>query len=340
MSRFHEIDPSLENIWRAIVLFGQNVASYKFALAKSLLELHNAGSDLVRLEDLAVPFSGHIAEHLRLADKQATSRSSRFLEACRKLNREELGRSELIDTTVRLGFANVIDAFHVVNREEVPFRFFVDERKTDGGIRLTDNLRRLAEATQFHSLPREVEARWRLVETAWELNISRTLIDVGFDAETEDLFVTQPIRRNTVTSCRDALNGYQKGRCFYCFDQISIVAKSETLADVDHFFPHILKKTHPPFAIDGVSNLALACTHCNRGEFGKMARVPALPLLERLHRRNEYLIASHHPLRATIIRQTGKSRTERERHLQRSYEHARQHLVHTWQPPAKGPELF
>lgn len=36
---FKEQYPSLESYWRSIILFGRNVASYKFALAKSLLEL-------------------------------------------------------------------------------------------------------------------------------------------------------------------------------------------------------------------------------------------------------------------------------------------------------------
>ena len=36
MSEFCEATPTLDNYWRSIVLFGRNVASYKFALAKSL----------------------------------------------------------------------------------------------------------------------------------------------------------------------------------------------------------------------------------------------------------------------------------------------------------------
>lgn len=39
MSTFTRTDPTLENYWRAIILFGSNVASYKFALARSLLSL-------------------------------------------------------------------------------------------------------------------------------------------------------------------------------------------------------------------------------------------------------------------------------------------------------------
>lgn len=57
--------PTLENYWRAIILFGRNVASYKFTLARSLLELDMKEGELVSLEALAVPFSRHVREHLR-----------------------------------------------------------------------------------------------------------------------------------------------------------------------------------------------------------------------------------------------------------------------------------
>jgi len=46
MDEFTQVQPSLESYWRAVILFGRNIASYKFALGKSLL---NHG-----------PFLGHI----------------------------------------------------------------------------------------------------------------------------------------------------------------------------------------------------------------------------------------------------------------------------------------
>lgn len=36
---FQEEHPSLESYWQSILLFGRNVASYKVALSKALLEL-------------------------------------------------------------------------------------------------------------------------------------------------------------------------------------------------------------------------------------------------------------------------------------------------------------
>ena len=40
---FQETHPSLESYWRSAILFGRNVASYKFALAKSLFEIAPTG---------------------------------------------------------------------------------------------------------------------------------------------------------------------------------------------------------------------------------------------------------------------------------------------------------
>lgn len=69
MPHFTEVQPTLENYWRAVILFGRNVASYKFALGQSLLELAGRGNEIITLENLAEPFSRHICNHLQIADK-------------------------------------------------------------------------------------------------------------------------------------------------------------------------------------------------------------------------------------------------------------------------------
>src|SRR4051794_4151753 len=96
--------PELDTYWRAVILFGKNVASYKFALAQSLIELSAKEQSFIPLNELAEPFSRHITEHLRQAPKQATSSSSRFLDACQKANAGEISTDELIATTAKLGF--------------------------------------------------------------------------------------------------------------------------------------------------------------------------------------------------------------------------------------------
>lgn len=157
---FYQADPTLENYWRGVILFGRNVASYKFALASALYEVDKTGSDLITLDQLAVPFSRYLCEHLKHAPKQITSRSSQFLETCLKFNRGEITHAQLIEATVRLGFNNVIDAFHYVNQGEIDKRFFLDERKTNNGIRLTDNFFLLGERLQYKNLAFETNARF------------------------------------------------------------------------------------------------------------------------------------------------------------------------------------
>ena len=341
MSRFYEIEPTAQNYWRAVILFGRNVASYKFALAKSLYDLRDSPSDLILIEDLAPVFAGHITEHLKQCEKQATSGSSKFLEACAAYNSGNISQTALVDEAKRRGFVNVIDAFHNVHGEEIPQRFFLDERRENKGVRLTDYFHNLADSKDFHDLNVETEARWRLVETAWELGVSRHAVQVAYDVNSDSLHAVRPdLRRVDITSTRDALNGYQKGRCFYCYCDISVVVYSEFLADVDHFFPHMLKVCAAGKPLDGVANLVLACKDCNRGAKGKFDRIPSIDLLERLNRRNEYLIKSHHPLSETLRLQTGLSSNERASFLQEAYNCAKEHVITTWKPNARGTATF
>jgi len=339
-ARFTSKVPTLEDYWRSVILFGRNVASYKFALGKCLLELNPPSGQLLKLEDLALPFATHVADHLKLADKQGTSSSSRFLDACRQFNAGEITRAQLIDKTVQHGFNNVIDAFHVVGQAPIPSKFFVDERNSNQGIRITDELSELLGRTQAANLPGEIESRWRLVETAWELGISQSAIAVNYDSASDELFTfDQSNRRKAVTSSRPALSGYQKGKCFYCFDDI-LTDSREITPDVDHFFPHKLKQHGFGPMIDGVWNLVLACQRCNRGIGGKSDRLPTLRLLERLARRNEFLIASHHPLRETLILQTGTTEASRNNFLDNMHNRAKALLIHTWEAREISEPLF
>jgi hypothetical protein len=177
--------PTLESCWRSVILFGKNSASYKFALGKALLGLAAKPGDLVTLDQLAEPFAAAICDHLAKANKQGTSAGSPFLDACRSFNKGEITHGKLIERTAQQGFVNVIDHFHIVNRGPVPVKFFIDERKTAKGVRLTDEVRRLAEQFQFKNLPAEVEARWKLVETAWELNLPRHALAVQYAPDDE-----------------------------------------------------------------------------------------------------------------------------------------------------------
>ena len=331
MNIFLENDLSLESQWRALIQFGKNSATYKFAFAKALLELSDTKS-ILSLSDIAEPFSKNITEHLLLNDKQGNSNSSAFLNECRKFNQKQIDKNRLLFQTEKLGFVNVVDAFQNINGGIIPDKFYEkDYSKGKKEIVLTDNFFKLCEGNQFSNLSEESEARWKLVETAWNLQLNPNMM-ISFDENKEVLFIEDfSMKRTEITSARSALNGYQKGKCFYSFQNISINSNSNNICDVDHFLPHTNKLIHSNNGanINGVWNLVLADSSINRQ---KSAKVPEKRFLNRLFNRNEFYISSKHPLAETIINQTGFTKDARKRFLEKHYNLAIENSIQTWKP--------
>ena len=131
-------------------------------MAKALIGRADRPDDRVPLEELAAPFVRHLCEHLKLVDKQATSRSSKFLDACRAFNRGELSEDALVGTMTWFGFVNVVRGFHVVGSGRLPVRFFRDERNGSrdgvGAIRLPDSTLSLVRFVQVWGFAGEADA--------------------------------------------------------------------------------------------------------------------------------------------------------------------------------------
>lgn len=338
---FRENDPSLESQWRSVILFGKNSASYKFAFGKTLLELASKEINSISLKELSPLFVSHILEHLKKNDRQGNAQSSTFLNACRKYNHEEIDYVHLLHITEKYGFTNVVDAFQNVNGGMIPNPFYEkDYHGTRKNIVITDELLKLKESFQFTNFNGEVEARWNLVETAWNLDLSPHLLEVKIDDDLQTLFLeSRLMKRKNITLARASLNGYQKGKCFYSFQDISINPGDEHLCAVDHFFPHVHKisMNEAGANVNGVWNLVLADQWVN---LSKGAKIPELKYLERLYKRNEFYIASRHPLGETIINQTGATSADRRRFLQKQYDLSVNLSIRKWSPLTESEPLF
>jgi len=343
MTEFQINDPSLESQWRALILFGKNSATYKFAFAKSLLELIENETTSISIEELAKPFSRNITEHLKISDKQGNSSSSKFLNFCRDYNKGIINQNQLLIQTEKLGFVNVVDAFQNVNGGQIP-NLFYEKDYSNGNKRIviTDDLLKLKESFHFQNFENETEARWKLVETAWNLKINPNLLEVKYDAISSLFFLENEfMKRVDITSVRDSLNGYQKGKCFYSFFDISIIQGSSDICHVDHFLPHVNKQTHYKNGanINGVWNLVLAHSSMNSTK-EKGAKVPHRKYLQRLFNRNEFYISSKHPLAETIINQTGKTKEVRRDFLEKQYNLALEQSIITWTPSEERKGTF
>lgn len=335
MTEFQINDPSLESQWRALILFGKNSAAYKFAFAKSLLELIEKETNAISLSELARPFSKNITAHLKQSDKQGNSNSSKFLDYCRDFNNGTIDESLLLQETERLGFVNVVDAFQNVNGGQIPNPFYEkDYSNGNKRIVITDNLLKLRESFHFQNFKNETEARWKLVETAWNLRINPNLLEVKYDEASSLFFLENDfMRRVDITSVRASLNGYQKGKCFYSFMNISIIQGSPDICHVDHFLPHVNKQAHANAGanINGVWNLVLVHSSMNNTK-EKGAKVSDPKYLQRLFNRNEFYISSKHPLAETIINQTGRTKELRRAFLEKQYNLALDNSIVTWTP--------
>lgn len=343
MNEFQINDPSLESQWRALILFGKNSATYKFAFAKSLLELIENETTSISIEELAKPFSRNITEHLKISDKQGNSISSKFLSFCRDFNKGIIDQNQLLIQTEKLGFVNVVDAFQNVNGGQIP-NLFYEKDYSNGNKRIviTDDLLKLKESFHFQNFENEIEARWKLVETAWNLKINPNLLEVKYDAISSLFFLENEfMKRVDITSVRDSLNGYQKGKCFYSFLDISIIQGSSDICHVDHFLPHVNKQTHYKNGanVNGVWNLVLAHSSMNSTK-EKGAKVPHRKYLQRLFNRNEFYISSKHPLAETIINQTGKTKAIRRNFLEKQYNLALEQSIITWTPSEERKGTF
>ena len=296
-AQFREDDLTNETIWRSIILFGKNTASYKFSLAKGILDLAKQGKSVVSYEELAQAYAPHLLEHYKSGLSQDTrSTDSALATKYKGYVKGDITYDELISFTAKNGFNNVVPRFHNV-QGGLPFEFY-DYNESAKQLVLSDRLYELQSDSGL-LLETEVEARWNLVETAWNVGIPVNLLEVKIDDSGNELYIEGVDYRTSVTAARDALSGYQKGKCFYSNRRIDI-----TNIDVDHFFPVSKQSLHGEFNLNGVWNLVLAESSVNRSKSDKRADEY---FLAKLYERNEFYTASRHPLGETIARQTGST---------------------------------
>lgn len=322
----------VELYWRSLILYGQNVATYKFALGKSLLGFAKGNSSTIHPDDLAREFAGHMVEHACSGKSQCTNNVSSYLDACRAHGRGEIALDVIIQETKTKGFKYVLDAFQILPGGRIAEPFYeIEGSGAKRMLRLTDNMFKLVQGSQIPNLEPEVEARWNLVEDTWTSNRGLVFDPIQYEIDTKMLVVeSRTTYRRSLAKARNSLSGYQKGKCFYCFADIFI--QDEYSCEVDHFIPFHLRY-RLPWDLNGIWNLVLSCESCNRGAIiGKFGSLPNRYLLERLIRRNNYLVNSHHPLSNTLALEMGVTDIKRTIFLNRAYDFAMTCKPQMWSP--------
>ena len=304
VSAFLDEDPAARlTATRAIIVFGKNSATYKFALLKTLMA--QPAVNELRYEDIGLPFLKHLLEHHRSCPHQFNRSHTQLSRAMDEYIAGEVSWDKLFSIAERNIYNNVFDALQNVGGGSITeshrlFRHY----KTDRKIILTDALHVLQEDHLASSaISAEVEARWRVVEEAWRLNLSPALL---YDSGDGLLYREDLDRRVNLRSAVATLVPYQKGSCFYCNKYLDLTEKdhhSHNFPDVDHFIPHAyrneLQSTH--VNVNGIWNLVIACRDCNRGAKGKFGQIASNKHYVKLLTRNLCALQEHgHALKSSI----------------------------------------
>lgn len=177
---------------------------------------------------------------------------------------------------------------------------------------LTDDVFHLFSMKDSTELENEVLSRWDLLEAAFV--IKRGNVDLVNDIRR--IYLESGYDRKDITNTIPVLNGYQKGICFYCSEEM----KPEHI-HVDHVIPRQL------IYHDEIWNLVLAHSFCNEQ---KSDLLPGVCYIDKLIQRNEYLIASNHPLKSKLIKQLGKDSHLRGQYVTKVYDDAKIVIGNTW----------
>ncbi len=315
MSRDASLDES-QLAWRGVILFGLNTATYKIALGQTLEKLAHEQQTHVTTVQLAQSFFELYLDRLTDDPRPQLSNPTRKTVMERIVESHlqgELSIDQAVGRVEREAFGDVLPRFHTIGHMSVPTRFY---ELTEQGLILTDSLLELFDSHLSAGLADELEARWDLLEAAflmrqpWMMYEGRNVLN----NDTEQVFLGNGAFRTNITWLRKMLTGYQQGRCFYCGEFLG-----ESGTHVDHVVPWAVVRHDQPW------NLVLAHGHCN---ILKRDYLPDQRTIAMLIARNEFLIESNHPLKDTLIHQTGATAAARLKTVQNVYQRA----IETGQP--------
>lgn len=292
--------------WRGIILFGLNAATYKIALAKTLLHFSQNDQQRVFWDELSEVYLDQYMDRLADDPKPQQSNPTRLTVMERIIADMRLGklnRSQAVEQVALRGFVDVVPRFQTIGRSKdlIGSHFF--EISFGKHLDLKDSLLGFG-SDLIVDLEQEVTARWSLLEGAF--SISQSQYELANDIR--EVYLKNGYARQPLTSNIPFLNGYQGNTCFYCGEPMG--------ADihVDHVLPRQVVNH------DEIWNLVLSHGDCN---LLKSDRLVGPHFIEKLIARNENIMGSNHPWKSKIANALGGTATKRARSLSQHYSNVR-----------------
>jgi hypothetical protein len=303
-------DPTPEDFWRGITLYGENQTTYKMALGQLLMKYAKKNMQQITLDELSEDFYQTYDQRLQQTGKPQFKKHDDDSVVEKQIRAVTSGETTKEKALKKIKTGPLLDQvipyfLNVFGYKPIPVKFYsVSEDKRI--LNLHDPLLKLFEDDQNEHYFKKINSRWNLLEYSFEKISQAERIFV--DTLDEQLFVVRKDMRTNLTPIKDALAGYQQDRCFYC---------GEVLYDPSHV-DHVI-----PFKALGHNefwNLVVAHEQCN---LRKTDNLTGPHFIENLIERNEYVIRSHLPLHKEIKADLGATPKIRRKKIIDSYLYAK-----------------
>ena len=290
--------------WQAIMLFGLNVATYKPALAKCILEAAEQKKSTLEWDDLSLSFFNAYLERLKfqsMPQQINPGRLTKLERIIKSYKLKQISKTEAVEQVGREGFNDVVKRFHTIGSNKNFADSYFYEFKFGKKLLLKDSLFNILEK-DGKTLFGEIDSRWGLLEGQFEMN--HTNYDFKLANDLREIYIKNGYERKPLTHLIPFLNGYQGNVCFYCGEEMANI-------HVDHVLPRQV------ILNDEIWNLVLAHSECNEM---KTDLIVSNHFINKLIIRNENIMGSNHPMRHQIVKELGKTKRERSKNLQKHYE--------------------
>lgn len=302
MNKFEDKD-----FWKAIVLYGLNQATYKIALAKTLLDLATKDKEVIEWEVLSRLYLDNYISRLAnnpVPQQSNPARKTKMERIIDLLNKKMISYEMAVNQVGLEGFSDVVPRFQTIGTDKSiakdKFYHFDFGKK----LYLQDSVFKINEDSRLELLE-ELDARWSLLEGAFSISHG----DWELSNNIRDIYIENGYSRKNITCNVPFLVGYQGNVCFYC---------GEVIENKDVHVDHVLPRQF--IQNDEIWNLVLSHSLCNRN---KLDSLIGKHYFEKLIARNENIMGSNHPWKKKISDSLGVTSVKRINTMWKHYENAR-----------------
>ncbi len=319
-------DVSNDLLWRGVIRFGKNQATYKMALGHLLINYAKRNFEKIPMDDVASDFFQFYLPHVRPKEGMPRTRQLKQPRKDSSIEKAVWGYDsgkftesqtiKFVKDNCLLAPHVVIPRFNMIQQKKIHAPFY---RWDKSNLYLNDNILDIFSLKENQYLGEQVLSRFDLLQ--YTFSQSEFASNMTYDKNLEHIMNMQT--RTNITKFKPALSGFQDDKCFLCGHSYQ-----DDPTEVDHLIPYDI------VGHDEIWNLEVAHKLCNGDKLDDM---PHRQYMDRIIKRNEALMASEHPLKQKMQLEAGKTPQERRSRVENAYKNAvKKFNRSTYNPPDKN----